>query len=91
MFTNATKRSNTDYVMWKDPTEEHPTQYYSNLPIWRYPSKYKVNSVNSADLCGKAFLSHSAFSAGIYSLGTRFVQFGRHITYIFTGCACDKT
>ena len=74
MFENATKRSNSDYVMWPNPAVEHPTQNYPNLPLWRYPSKYKVNSVTSADLCDKAFQTHNAFSAGVYSIG----------------CACDK-
>ena len=43
MFTNRTIRSNTDYVMWPNPAEEHPTQCYPNLPIWRYPSNYKAS------------------------------------------------
>ena len=46
-----------------------PTQCYPNLPIFRYPSKYKVSSVIDSDLCDKAFLDHNAFSAGIYSIG----------------------
>ena len=29
-------------VMWTNPEEEHRTQSYPNLPIFRYPSKYKV-------------------------------------------------
>ena len=33
---------NTDYVLCPNPAEEHPTQCYPNLPLWRYPSKYKV-------------------------------------------------
>ena len=68
-FFKATPRTNTDYVAWPNPEEEHPTQAYPNLPIFRFPSKYKVRSVADADSCEKAFLEHNAFSAGIYSIG----------------------
>ena len=45
MFVNATKRSNSDFVQWPNPIEEHPTQCYPNLPLWRYPNKYKVKQL----------------------------------------------
>ena len=73
-FENATKRTNSDYVMWADPTEEHPTQCYPALPLWRHPSNYNVSSVASSELCDKTFITHNTFSAGIFSIG----------------CACDK-
>ena len=68
-FQNATKRSNSDYFLWPDRTVEHPTQCYPTLPLWRYPSKYKVSAQSDADLCDKAFTYHGDFSAGVYSVG----------------------
>ena len=73
-FQDATKRSNQDYILWPDPTQEHPTQCYPMLPIWRYPSRYKVSQQVDSDLCDKAFTYHSDFCAGVYTVG----------------CACDK-
>ena len=71
IFRGATKRSNSDFVAWPNPEEEHPTQCYPGLPLWRYPSNYNVGNAAAAstDLCNKAFPSHDKFSAGIYSIG----------------------
>ena len=68
-FENAVRRSNTDVYQWEDPSLEHPTMCYPNLPIWRYPSKYKVSQQPDADLCDKSFSYHGDFSAGIFSVG----------------------
>ena len=54
--------------------DEHPTQCYPTLKLWRYPSKYKVSQQVDSDLCEKSFCYHSDFCAGIYSVG----------------CGCDK-
>ena len=75
MFECATKRSNNEYIAWPNPNEEHPTSCYPNFPLFRYPSKYEVKSMKSAELCDKDFTYHNKFSAGIYS----------------KGCACEKT
>ena len=40
MFENATERSNDGYIPWPNPAEDHPTQYYPNWQIFRYPKKY---------------------------------------------------
>ena len=68
-FQNATRRSNTDVYRWQDPTMEHPTQCYPTLPIWRYPSKYKVSDQVDTDLCEKTFTYHGDFTAGVFSVG----------------------
>ena len=78
-FLNATPRTNSDYVAWPSPEIEHPTQAYPNLPIFRYPSRYKVSSVPDADLCDKAFIEHNAFSAGIYSIGYFMEKFAKQM------------
>ena len=51
-----------------------------------------VSSVVSADLCDKAFLTHRAFSAGIYSIGNfcSFFFFCISLKSSLLGCACDK-
>ena len=63
-FKNATKRSNSDVYRWEDPSREHPTMCYPCLPIWRYPSKYRVSSQVDSDLCEKTFTYHGDFTAG---------------------------
>ena len=68
-FENAVRRSNTDVTQWPDQTMEHPTQCYPTLPIWRYPSKYKVSQQVDADLCDKTFTYHGDFCAGVFSVG----------------------
>ena len=68
-FLQATPRTNADYVSWPNPEEEHPTQAYPNLPIFRFPSNYRVSSQTDVDICDKAFIEHNAFAAGIYSIG----------------------
>ena len=74
-FSEATKRTNSGFVAWPNPDEEHPTQCYPSLPLWRFPSNYNVRSAAvSADLCNKAFPKNDKFAAGFYSIG----------------CACDK-
>ena len=68
-FLTAKRRSNSDYYLWPDVNTEHPLQCYPTLPLWRYPSKYKVSDQVDADLCDKAFVYHGDFSAGVYSVG----------------------
>ena len=68
-FSNAEKRSNSDYYAWTDPIREDPTQCYPMLPLWRHPSKYTVSKQADADLCDKTFTYHDDFCAGIYSVG----------------------
>ena len=68
-FENTVRRSNSDVYRWEKSSLEHPTMCYPNLPIWRYPSKYKVSQQPDADLCDKSFSYHGDFSAGIFSVG----------------------
>ena len=68
-FLTAAERSEDDYVEWEDPEKEHPTQYYPNWPIWRYPNKYEVRNVSDCDFCDKAFNKHKDFSHGVFSVG----------------------
>ena len=68
-FLTAAERSEDDYVEWEDPEKEHPTQYYPNWPIWRYPNKYEVRNVSDSDFCDKAFNKHKDFSHGAFSVG----------------------
>ena len=68
-FEEATKRSNSDYYLWTDSIQEHPTQCYPTLPLWRHPSRYQVSAQIDADLCDKSFNYHNDFVAGFYSVG----------------------
>jgi hypothetical protein len=68
-FENATERSDDDYVQWPNPEVEHPTQYYPNWQIFRYPKKYNVRSKQDSDFCDKSFDSKKGFAYGIFSVG----------------------
>ena len=68
-FKEATKRSNSDYYLWMDAIQEHPTQCYPTLPLWRHPSRYQVSAQIDTDLCEKSFNYHNDFIAGFYSVG----------------------
>ena len=50
-FAGAPKRSNSQYFSWTGPTGEHPTQCYPLMPLWRYPSKYRVSDQGWFTLC----------------------------------------
>ena len=64
------KRSNTSYFKYDEHgLNEHPSQCYPLLPIWRYPCRYKVQQHVDSDLCEKTFMNHSEFCAGIYTIG----------------------
>ena len=66
-FIYATRRNPNSYILYDGP--EHPTMCYPNHRIVRLPKKYKVNNTVDADLCKKAFIGHSDFTAGIFSVG----------------------
>lgn len=68
-FLTAAVRSSDDYVDWEDKEEEHPTQFYPNWPIWRFPKKYVVRNVSDCDFCEKSFNKHTDFSYGVFSVG----------------------
>ena len=68
-FLKAAVRSPDDYVDWTSPNEEHPTQYYPNWPIFRYPKKYVVRNITDCDFCTKNFNDHMDFSYGVFSVG----------------------
>ena len=68
-FLKAAVRSPDDYVDWTSPNDEHPTQYYPNWPIFRYPQKYVVRNITDCDFCTKNFNDHMDFSYGVFSVG----------------------
>ena len=68
-FLTAAVRCDDDYIEWENIEKEHPTQYYPNWPIWRYPKKYVVRNVSDCDFCNKSFDKHRDFSYGVFSVG----------------------
>ena len=58
-FRNATQRDNEDYVPWESIGEEHPTQFYPNWNIFRYPKKYDVSKTTDSDFCDKVSKSYT--------------------------------
>ena len=42
LFENAPRRQASDYIRWEDPEKEHPSQFYPNWPVYRYPKEYNV-------------------------------------------------
>ena len=69
IFLNATDRNDDDYEDWLSPNEEHPTQFYPEFPIFRYPKMYTVSGQKDVDLCNKAFDEKRDFSHGVFSIG----------------------
>ena len=64
---NAPHRSQGDYVLWPDRTEEHCSQFYPVWPLWRYPKKYSMAGTGvDEDLCQKSFNSGRTFSNGVF-------------------------
>jgi hypothetical protein len=68
-FQDSAERRNDEYIPWPSPEEEHPTQYYPNWQIFRYPKKYNVRSKQDSDFCDKSFDSKKGFAFGIFSVG----------------------
>ena len=68
-FLTAATRSDDDYIDWEDPEKEHPTQFYPNWPIFRFPKKYIVRNVSDCEFCSKSFNKHTDFSFGVFSAG----------------------
>jgi hypothetical protein len=68
-FLNAAVRTEEDYIVWEDPELEHPTQFYPNWKIWRYPMKYIVRNVSDCEFCEKSFNKHTDFSYGVFLVG----------------------
>ena len=52
-FQNAAPRHDDEYIPWPNMGEEHPTQFYPNWNIFRYPKKYDVRRVTDSDFCDK--------------------------------------
>ena len=67
-FENAVERRNEDYLPWPNPSKEHPTQFYPNWNIFRYPKKYEVRAKRDQDFCDKAFDGANDFAYGIFSV-----------------------
>ena len=68
-FQNAAVRNTEDYIYWENPEDEHPTQFYPNWKIWRFPKKYVVRNVSDCEFCEKNFNKHTDFSYGVFSVG----------------------
>ena len=52
-FRNAAQRQDEEYDPWPCIGEEHPTQFYPNWNIFRYPKKYDVSKTVDSDFCDK--------------------------------------
>ena len=52
-FRNAAERQDEEYIPWTSIGEEHPTQFYPNWNIFRYPKKYDVSRTVDSDFCDK--------------------------------------
>ena len=66
-FVKSTSRTSANYIPYVGP--EHPNMCYPNHKIKQYPKKYKVSQKTDEDLCKKAFIGHSDFTAGIFTVG----------------------
>ena len=42
LFQNATPRSASNYIGWPDRDKEHPSMFYPQWPLYRYPKEYSV-------------------------------------------------
>ena len=67
-FVNAAVRDPNAYVDYVG-RDEPRTMCYPNNPTVKHPKKYCVNNVKDKDLCEKAFLGHSHFTAGVFTAG----------------------
>ena len=67
-FRNAANRDENNYYDYESDMEPK-TMCYPNNPTVRHPKKYLVNRVKDKDLCEKAFIGHSDFTAGIFTAG----------------------
>ena len=68
-FRQAIVREDDEYTPWPSIGEEHPTQFYPNWNIFRYPKKYDVSHAIDSDFCDKAFHKARDFSYGVFSVG----------------------
>ena len=68
-FLNAASHTADEYIDWEDPGHEHPTQFYPNWKLWRYPKKYVVRNVSDCEFCEKSFNKQTDFSYGVFSVG----------------------
>ena len=87
-FQTAAVRDESDYVEWEDIQQEHPTQFYPNWVIYRYPKKYSVRNVADCDFCDKAFNKHKDFSFGVFSVGC---VCSKNITYGYEIMLCQES
>ena len=68
-FLNAAVRTEDDYVDWEDPDMEHPTQFYPNWKIWRYPKKYVVRNVSDCESVKNPLTNTQTFLTVCFLLG----------------------
>ena len=68
-FRNAAARNDEDYKDWPEPAEEHPTMFYPEFPIFRFPKLYTVSGKEDENLCNKNFPDKRDFSYGVFSIG----------------------
>ena len=69
IFLNAPFRNESDYPKWENPSEEHPSQYYPNWPLFRHPKEYNIKSSKKQEKCNKNFTKEKNFRGGIFSVG----------------------
>ena len=43
-FRQAIERHDDEYIPWPNIGTEHPTQFYPNWTIFRFPKKYEVSN-----------------------------------------------
>ena len=68
-FRNAAARNDEDYKDWPEPAEDHPTMFYPEFPIFRFPKLYTVSGKEDENLCNKNFPDKRDFSYGVFSIG----------------------
>ena len=66
-FVRCSSREDAIYIPYEGP--EQATMFYPNHKLKSFPKKYKVNQKIDDDLCKKAFIGHSDFTAGIFTIG----------------------
>ena len=42
LFQIAPRREASDYIEWPDRDVEHPSMFYPNWPLFRYPKDYDI-------------------------------------------------
>ena len=65
-FHNAAARNDEDYIDWPEPAEDHPTMFYPEFPIFRFPKLYKVSGKEVKNI----YASRISLIKGILAMGS---------------------